>query len=127
MSMRDLAEEMAEFFSTDAAQWPVNINSGRIVAPVRVAFRWFGPFTPPIGHLLLDQLATVLAESYQSDRGSSSVSLQQVPYGASCDAEILLAEVPQNDRAGVAYEIRFTESDDEYPGWFSLPSGMASA
>ena len=121
-SLRDLAEYMADFFSADAAMWPVNALAGPSRAPVRVAFRWFGPFIPPVGRELLHELTVLLAAPYRSPERADAMQLQVVEDEDDADAVIAVAEVPQDGQPGVAYEIAL-RNGDVYPGWFALTAG----
>ena len=122
-ALRDLAEYMADFFSEDAAQWPIPEGRGRSGAPIRVTFRWFGSFVPDLGRQLLEHLAAILATPYSAPEVHRAVALVYVPALQDADIEIVLADVSQAGDPGVAYEIRFRGLDEYFPGWFALPDG----
>jgi hypothetical protein len=121
--IRELAEHMAEFFSKDAADWPLT-QSHSTDAPIRVAFRWFGSEVPRFGHELLGQMATILATPYRSTATRQSATLRYTSEPEDADVEVVLAEATGADGApGVGYEILFNATGERYPGWFVPPDG----
>jgi hypothetical protein len=123
-AIRKLAEHMVDFFSEDAAQWPLTESNSRPDAPIRVAFRWFGSEVPGFGRDLLGHMASILAAPYRNAVARQSAALSYTSELEDADVEVVLAEATGADGApGVGYEIVFSEVGERYPGWFALPDG----
>lgn len=122
-ALRELAEYMADFFSQDAAYWPLEDEARASGAPLRVAFRWFGFVLPPAGRELLDDVKAVLASPYRSaDRATAAVIVHAASESEAV-ATIVLCEAMRDGEPGIAYEISFPHTGDLYPGWFALRHG----
>lgn len=118
-SLRDMAEDIADYLSEDAAQWPVTPPGG--TGPLRIALRGFGSFVPPSLDALTRELAAVLATPHRSPRSRAEAALVRAEDAERADAELVLADVAQDGLPGVAYELRFRGSRDLLPGWFGYP------
>jgi hypothetical protein len=116
--MRALAEYIVDYLSEDAVHWPLPAGRRSAGEPARVAFRWFGSFIPASGRELLDQLALVLRSPYRSPDRVDAVFLLYADDPADADAEMVLADVRQDDAPGVAYELHFATGGGPFPGWF---------
>lgn len=120
--MHDLAEYIADFLSEDAVHWPLPDNRRRSGEPVTIAFRWFGSFIPADGRSLLDHLAVVLRSPYRSSERMNASLVLYADDPAQADAEMVLAQVPQDDAPGFAYEIHLADGEGPLPGWFRSPA-----
>lgn len=114
-----LAEYMADCFSRDPTYWPRGAPAAGL--PIPVSFRWFGAITPAVGSELMAQLVEVLREPYRSEEESSAALPVHVASANDADSVIVLADVYQDGKPGVGYEIQFACTTDVWPGWFALP------
>jgi len=117
-SVQEVAVTIAEYFSDDAASWrPVHVHSWDSVTSIR--FRWFAERPPDFGAGLFDVLKVILADSFRS-----LSTTRAVPIVWSVDddatAEVTFVERQQEGQDGLAYELRFRDSTDLFPGWFAL-------
>lgn len=123
-AIRELAEHMVDFFSEDAAQWPLAESNSPPYAPIRLAFRWFGSEVPDFGRELLSHMASILATPYRNAAAPRSAALSYASALEDADVEVVLAEATGADGApGLGYEIVFSTVGERYPGWFALPDG----
>jgi hypothetical protein len=115
VSMRQLAEHIAELFSRDARQWPV----GRTGAgAMRLAIRFADSAASYVAPLT-NSCSEVFSQGYAAEDGERLVL---VGPNESADAIVRFCECRhlETHDMGLAYELSFTGSDDSWPGWFAL-------